>query len=252
MQTPRDKRMLTNKLKLTILFMATSLLLSASGYSAIRPQLTRIVAYAEDNETPVGVVNESQENYLIQSWLEDEKGNDDNLPLVLTPPMMKIGARQEGTLRLMVIPDEIPRDRESVYWLSIQEIPPKARDGGDNQLIIAIRSRLKVFVRPKGLDEAGSADAVKSLNWVTEREGGQVWLKATNPTAYHVSFGQLSLKAGGMPAVTLQDKTEMTAPKSSHRYAVPDSLKGKTATLTWSATNDWGGETEVLTREVEL
>ncbi|WP_228723158.1 fimbrial biogenesis chaperone [Limnobaculum xujianqingii] len=229
-----------------------TLLLSAQTFGAVRPQLTRIVAYAADKETPIEVINESQETYLIQSWLEDLKGNENNLPLVLTPPVMKIAGKQEGKLRLVVLPAEIPQDRESVYWLSIQEIPPKAKDNENNKLVLAIRSRLKVFIRPEGLDGSKAADAVKSLQWDVEREGGEVWLKATNPTPYYISFGKLELKAGGAKGTTLESKTEMPAPMSSQRYAVPKSFKGKSVTLTYSAVNDYGGETEVLSTGVRL
>lgn len=229
-----------------------ALLVSYQAGSAVRPQLTRIVAWAEDKETPIEVINESQEPYLIQSWLEDTKGNEKNLPLVLTPPVMKLAGKQEGKLRLVVLPGEIPQDRESVYWLSIQEIPPKAKDGAENKLVLAIRSRLKVFVRPKGLDRAGAAEAVKRLTWTVEREGGQVWLKATNPTPYHVSLGRMELKAGGAKGVTPENKTDMVVPLGSQRYAVPGSVKGKAVTLKWSAVNDYGGESEVLSTEVKL
>lgn len=229
-----------------------TLLLSVPAFAAVRPQLTRIVAYAADKETPVEVINESQEAYLIQSWLEDLHGSEDNLPLVLTPPVMKIGGRQEGKLRLVVLPAEIPQDRESVYWLSIQEIPPKAREDENNKLVLAIRSRLKVFVRPVGLDNAKAADAVKSLTWAVERDGGDIWLKATNPTPYYISFGKLELKSGGGKGVTLEDKIQMPAPMSSQRYAVPKGLKGKTVTLTYSAVNDYGGETDILTTGMSL
>lgn len=243
-------------LKCTILALVVSLLgilsLSVHTYGAVRPQLTRIVAYAEDKETPIEVINESQENYLIQSWLEDTDGNEQDLPLVLTPPLMKIAGRQEGKLRLVVLPADIPQDRESVYWLSIQEIPPKSVDSGDNKLVIAIRSRLKVFVRPKGLNEAQAAAAVMSLSWTVEREGEVVWLKAANPTPYYVSFGKLELKVGNAEGITLADKTNMPEPKGSQRYAVPEKLKGKSATLIYSAVNDYGGETAVLSKEVRL
>lgn len=228
------------------------LLLSAQAHSAVRPLLTRIIAYAEDKETPIEVINESRETYLIQSWLEDIDGNDNNLPLVLTPPVMKIRGMQEGKLRLVVLPAELPKDRESVYWLSIQEIPPKAKDGGESKLVLAIRSRLKVFVRPEGLNNSQPADAVKSLTWTVERENEEVWLKAVNPTPYYVSFGKLELKAGSAKGIMLEDKTTMPAPMSSQRYAVPKSLRGKLATLTYSAVNDYGGETGILSTEVKL
>lgn len=224
-------------------------LFPAASPAAVRPVLTRIVAYAADRETAIELKNESQESYLVQSWLEDLKGNEANLPLVLTPPVMKLGGGQDGRLRLVVLTAEIPQDRESVYWLSVQEIPPKVKDGEENKLIIAIRNRLKVFVRPAGL-KGEPSEVVKSLRWTVE-QGGRC-LKADNPTPYHVSFGRLELKAGGGTGMTPEDRTEMTLPLDSRCYAVPDKLKGKRATLTYSAMNDYGGETEVLTTEVQL
>ncbi|NYY80101.1 hypothetical protein DMH27_00905 [Raoultella planticola] len=85
----------------------------------------------------------------------------------------------------------IAKDRESAYWLSLQEIPPKA--GSANKLVIAVRSRLKVFVRPDGLNSAGARDAVKQIRWSLEKDGNAVWLKASNPTPYFVSFARLSV-----------------------------------------------------------
>lgn len=240
------------KHSLLIILAVLTLFSSVQVWSAVRPQLTRIVAYASDKETAIDVINESHEPYLIQSWLEDLNGNDNNLPLVLTPPVMKIPGKQEAKLRLVVLPGEIPQDRESVYWLSIQEIPPKAKNGENNKLVVAIRSRLKVFVRPKGLDSTKASEALKSITWSVERDGGTVWLKATNPTPYYISFGQLSLKAGGVKETTLEDKIHMPAPMNAQRYAVPKAFAGKSATLTYSAINDYGGETSVITMEVKL
>lgn len=246
--------MLLRNLKTPAITLVTlcSLLLSAYVNSAVRPQLTRIVAYAEDKETAIEIINDSHETYLVQSWMEDLQGNENNLPLVLTPPVMKLGGKQEGKLRLVVLPAEIPQDRESVYWLSIQEIPPKAKDGVENKLVLAIRSRLKVFVRPKAVDGTKSSEAVKSLSWSVEREGGKTWLKATNPTPYYISLGKLELKAGGSKAVMLEDKINMPPPMGSQRYEVPRSLQGKSVTLTYSAMNDYGGETEVLSTGIRL
>lgn len=65
-------------------------LVSDTVSAGVRPQLTRIVAYASDKETPVEVINDSSETYMLQSWLEDLQGQDNNIPLVLTPPVMKI------------------------------------------------------------------------------------------------------------------------------------------------------------------
>lgn len=237
-------------LKHTALALTVSGLLVTAASAAVRPQLTRIVAYADQKETPVEILNESSADYMVQTWLEDTQGNDSNIPLVLTPPVMKLGGQKQGKLRLVVIPAEIPQDRESVYWLSIQEIPPKAELS--NKLVVAIRSRLKVFVRPKGLNYEDATKAVKTLTWQVEHDGNGSWLKASNPSNYYVSFGKLTLAQPGKAPVMLEDKYEMPAPRGSQRYAVPKGFSAGKATVTWSGVNDYGGEGEDFKAEVTL
>lgn len=249
MQGSKMKALRVN-LQHAVVTLTAGAFLATTASAAVRPQLTRIVAYADQKETPVEILNESSADYMVQAWLEDTKGNDSNIPLVLTPPVMKLGGQKQGKLRLVVIPAEIPQDRESVYWLSIQEIPPKAEMS--NKLVVAIRSRLKVFVRPKGLNYEDATKAVKTLTWQVERDGNGTWLKATNPSNYYVSFGKLKLAQSGKAAVMLDDKYEMPAPHASQRYAVPKGFSAGKATITWSGMNDYGGEGEDQKAEVTL
>ena len=223
-----------------------------SVQAAVRPMLTRIVAYATDKETPVDIINDAPQAYMVQSWLEDTQGNDDNIPLVLTPPVMQLDGKKQGKLRLVVIPGGIPEDRESVYWLAVQEIPPKASGDGGNKLVMAIRSRIKVFVRPTGLNGDDARSAVKQLKWQVEKSGGKTWLIANNPTPYYISFGRLALKRAGKAEVMLNDKFHMPPPKGSQRYEVPPAFAGGQAALTWSAVHDYGGTGEELTQQVAL
>ncbi|VFS88255.1 Chaperone protein fimC precursor [Raoultella planticola] len=85
-------------LKLYITGLLTVIFLAGTATAGVRPQLTRIVAYAQDRETPVDVINDSQETYMVQAWLEDLRGNDNDLPLVLTPPVMKLEAKKQGKI----------------------------------------------------------------------------------------------------------------------------------------------------------
>lgn len=224
-------------------------LVESSPSAAIRPQLTRVIAYVEDRETAVEVINDSNETYMVQSWLEDLDGKDDSIPLILTPPVMKLEGKKQGKLRLMPMAGAIPQDRESVYWLSLQEIPPKASEG-ENRLVVAIRSRLKVFVRPSGLDSAGAREAAKTLRWSIENDGGKRWLKATNPSSYYVSFGKLNVTGGGQKAVMVEDKHLMPPPKGTMRYALPATVGGTKLTVTWSGVSDWGGAGEEFRQDI--
>lgn len=232
MINPKSMALLTGALLMTTAI--------TPAWSAIRPQLTRVIAYAADRETQVDIVNDSKDTYMVQSWLEDLNGKDSGLPLVLTPPVMKLEGGKKGKLRLVVMRGEIPQGRESAYWLSLQEIPPKPKDN-ENRLVIAIRSQIKVFVRPDGLDAKGSAEAPSKLTWRIEQSEGKRWLRATNPSAYYVSFGELAVGAAGSKGTRLEDKHRMVPPGGSERYALPAAVKGNRVSVTWSGMNDWGG-----------
>ncbi|TCW17674.1 chaperone protein EcpD [Raoultella sp. BIGb0138] len=224
------------------------MLLSLPAQGAVRPKLTRIVAYAQDRETPVEVVNDSDETYLAQAWLEDLAGNDHDIPLVLTPPVMKLEGKKQGRFRLVVLRGAIPQDRESAWWLSLQEIPPKGE--GANKLVIAIRSRLKVFVRPQGLNSTDAREAAGKLRWSIEKEGASVWLRATNPTPYYISFGRLTVGKGN--GALLEDRHRMPPPFGSERYRLPSALRSGPVIVTWSGIHDWGGAGEEHRVELAL
>ncbi|KJG02775.1 hypothetical protein UA70_21775, partial [Raoultella planticola] len=138
---------------------------------------------------------------------------------------------------------------ESVYWLNLQEIPPKAKDA-ENSLVIAIRSRLKVFVRPAGLDAQGNTEAPSKLTWEMEVADGKRWLRATNPTKYHVSFGELTVGMPGKKGQRLEGKYRMVPPEGSERYEIPATIKSSSVSVTWSGMNDWGGAGKEQTVEV--
>ncbi|MBV6819560.1 molecular chaperone [Rahnella sp. PD12R] len=236
--------------KIVVPVLMSLLLLTNAASAAVRPALTRVIALESDKETSIKLLNDDKYNdYLVQSWVEDLKGNDKNLPLLLTPPLFKIGAGREGKLRMVILPGKVPQDRESVYWLWIQEIPPVSKVQG-NQLQVAIRTRVKVFIRPTTLKEK-SADTITQLQWQIAQEGGKSWLIAKNPTEYYASFSELSVTAGGKP-VTLADKTTMVPAKGETRYALPAGVAGKPGTLNYSAINDFGGETPVMHQSLKF
>lgn len=219
------------------------LLLTSAAQAAVRPALTRVIALESDKETSIKLINDdTKHDYLVQSWIEDQKGNDKNLPLVLTPPLFKMTAGREGKLRMVILPGQIPQDRESVYWLWIQEIPPVSKSQG-NTLQLAVRTRLKVFIRPTTLSEK-STDTLGKLTWQVSHEGGKSWLIAKNPTQYYASFSELSATVAGNK-MALTDKNEMVPAKGEARYLLPAGASGKSGTLNYSVINDFGGESEV-------
>ncbi|MCV5656029.1 fimbria/pilus periplasmic chaperone, partial [Escherichia coli] len=80
----------------------------------------------------------------------------------------------------------LPKDRESVFWFNVLEVPPKpdaATATNQSLLQLAFRTRIKLFYRPEGL-KGNPSDAPLALKWSWATAGGQTALQVTNPTPY--------------------------------------------------------------------
>lgn len=164
---------------------------------------TRVVFPADDREVTVRLTNENTRPALIEAWIDsgDEHATPDkvNAPFLITPPLFRMEAHKDQSLRIIATPSPLPTDRESLFWLNVLEIPPKptgAETQGRNTLQFAIRSRLKLFFRPAHL--AGSVEKSPALvTWNAVADGSGYALDLHNPTPYHVTVVALTLDAGG-------------------------------------------------------
>ena len=107
---------------------------------------TRVIFPGENKEASIRIRN-GDSDVLVQSWLESSSSTDE-LPFALSPPLARLNANQQQLLRIMYEGRGMPSDRESVFWLNVQEIPKKA--SGQNVLQLAVRQRIKVFTVLKG------------------------------------------------------------------------------------------------------
>lgn len=190
---------------------------------------TRVIYQEGKREAAISVTNmDSHIPYLVQSWAENISADDKRpVPFVVTPPLFRLDPEQENVLRISYIGAALPADRESVFWLSVKNISPTQKDD-TNKLQINVKSKFKIFWRPKGL--TGEAkDAWRQITFT--RHGNQ--LVAQNPTPYHVSFYTLSVGGTAIP------EPGMIAPLASKTWGI----KGA-GPVTWRAINDSGGITD--------
>ncbi|WP_426270106.1 molecular chaperone [Dyella kyungheensis] len=219
---------------------------AGSAYASIQINGTRVIYPAEQREVSLSMVNNSSAPILLQSWVDEGNPKDSpetsKAPFILTPPMSRVDPAKGQTLRIMFTGAALPQDRETVYWLNVLEIPtkPKVKEGdSSNYLQFAIRSRLKLFYRPKGLP-GNSFDAIDQVSWRVEKEGSGYVAECTNPTPYFVSFGSLTFKGVGVDK-SLEPKGGMCPAKGSEKFPLkgnPDVANGK---LTVQVINDYGG-----------
>jgi chaperone protein EcpD len=228
----------------SLLVIIVSLLPILQAHAGVRPINTREII-TTSKEHQVDIINDSTGEYLVQSWIEDSDENTSNLPLVLTPPIFKLGANEQGFVRILPIESKLAKDRESIFFLSVQEIPRKS-ETDQNQLNIAVRTRIKVIVRPEQFNLPGLLDAAKQLSWKVIDEDGERYFQATNNSPYYLSLGHLKAVSGSKSKM-LDDRFNMTPPFSQQKYAVPSGLNVKNMSLEFGIINDYGGLSEIKT-----
>lgn len=221
-----------NLKKIRTIVLLSASLLSITAQAGIVMGGTRVIFQEGKKEATLTVTNQDKQTpYLVQSWIENSNNSKAAVPFIVTPPLFRLDAEKENVLRINYNGLPLPKDRESVFWLNIKSIAPSSRDQS-NQLQINIKSKFKLFYRPKGLP-GSAAEAWRQITF--RQEGNQ--LIAHNPTPYFVSFYKLSV--GGHDI----QQPGMIGPGAEQRWKVVS-----TGQVTWSAINDFGGTTPEQTR----
>lgn len=206
---------------------------------------TRVVFPAKDGEVTVRLTNDNDHPVLVESWID--RGNVHStpetvdVPFLITPPLFRMESRREQSLRIVFTHDTLPTDRESLFWLNVLEVPPKPagkQADGQNFLQLALRSRLKLFYRPAGL-QGDPLKAPAALTWTVVADGHGFALQAHNPTPYYVTISQLSVTTAGK---TVQGDTGMVAPLGDLRLPLHDlsTRPEPGSAVIFSAINDYG------------
>ncbi|EKS9886953.1 fimbria/pilus periplasmic chaperone [Burkholderia pyrrocinia] len=207
---------------------------------------TRVIYPAQDREVNVRVNNTDSQPALVQAWLDDgdvaAAPNKIKVPFALLPSVFRVEPHRGQAMRIMFTGGDMPKDRESIYWLNVLEIPskPQAADGR-NMIQFAFRTRIKMFYRPSALQDDPVAGRDRFRWHIASNERGEQVLRLDNPSPYYVSFGKIELDAGnGVVAL----KPDM-APPFGYVDFVPQAGKldvGSAASVSYTVLNDFGSE----------
>lgn len=212
----------------------------SSAQASISLSATRVIFDGKYKEASIAVRN-GNSNILVQSWIEsNQPGDKGDLPFAVTPPLVKMQANGQQLLRVLYAGanNDLPQDRESVFWLNVQEIPEAAQ--GDAVLQVAVRQRIKLFFRPVGL-RGVAADAPAALRWRLEKVNGKSSLSLENPSNFHVSINSITVGAEDGIAAPL-----MIGPGESRQFPLKTSQPD--AMLKFHSVNDYGGSDVFKTR----
>lgn len=223
--------MLINPLRVKPLLIFSLLLLPVSGVqAAISLDRTRVI-YTEDSKSvSLSIRNDNKElPFLAQSWVENERQQKVTEPFAVLPPLQRVEPGSGGQVKLVKVPgaDNLPQDRESLFYFNLREVPP--RSDKPNTMQIALQTKIKLFYRPKAVAAKQGEVWQEQLVLRKEEKGFQL----ENPTPYYVTITDL---------VDVADKRDgsnfdplMLAPFSSARV----SASAQAPIITF--VNDYGG-----------
>ncbi|ARQ92084.1 fimbrial biogenesis chaperone [Stenotrophomonas maltophilia] len=217
-----------------------------AAHAGVQIDGTRVIFNEGMPEATLRVQNPGSNPVLLQSWVDtlDKQATPTTTtaPFMLLPPISRVEAGKSQVLRMRVVGHDLPRDRESAFFLNVLEVPAVSResDTGDGYLQITVRNRLKIFYRPKGLEGRGAGAAAAAVQWKMVADQGAWSLQAVNDSPYHVSMvkawlvqGQKETEAEGMQMLTPHSTTSFKLPGVTGSPA--------NATLKVRYINDFGG-----------
>ncbi|ALX95761.1 fimbria/pilus periplasmic chaperone [Serratia sp. JSRIV001] len=211
-------------------------LIASSSWAAIALDRTRVIVNETDKAVSLNISNQNKQlPYLAQSWIEDAQGNKITSPLVVLPPVQRVEAGEKSQIKVQVLPaaNLLARDRETLYYFNLREIPPKSDK--PNSLQIALQTRIKLFYRPAAIvPSRQDMDNPWQEKLTLTRQGDRY--QVNNPTPYYVTLVDASKTKG---ATVSGFEPLMVAPLSSGELNISASALGDRPILTY--VNDYGG-----------
>jgi len=224
------------KVMVSFLLLCFSLACS-NAYAGITLNGTRLIFNGNKNEAVMTVDNPDNAVYLIQSWvrLDDEKSSE----FIVTPPLFRIEPNSSNTLRIILLKNNLPKDKESLFWLNVKAIPSSDANA-NNVLLIAINTKIKLIYRPTSLLGKNAEAAYKKLQFNVDTK--QKELIASNPTPYYMNLSKVTYNGKEIKGAG------MIEPYSEVKWKIKSATIN--STVTWSVINDFGGESPAVSQKI--
>lgn len=229
----------------SFIFLFNSPLLQAT----VVPLQDRVLFSSTDSDKRLLIVNnDSHAPVLLQSWVDDGSAGDinkeKNYPFAVIPAVARMTPGK--ILNLRILPTEkmlnLPRDRESVFWINLYEISgvkTSQQEKNANKIEVGLNTQLKITYRPfkSSMDINSIGGAIK----IRLTDNGHS-LELSNPTPYYVTpisvkvkllAGEQSLKLG---------MARMIAPFGNKRFILPEVINRKNLTVEYTLVDDAGKE----------
>lgn len=166
---------------------------------------TRLIYTSDSKQSSLEVRNtDSQSQFLIQSWIENEQGQPSR-DFVITPPLFVLKPASENMLKVLFAGKPLAQDRETLYWITVKAIPQMQSTTAENTLQFASASRIKLFYRPQNISE-GAAQSYTKIK--ANHHSGKVTVN--NPTPFYITMTNIRVDNKPAESVMVPPKSDAT------------------------------------------
>ena len=201
---------------------------------------SRVILW-DRNSFGIKEINETQRDETVPAdpFLQN-KAEIIMAPFIVLPPLNRFAPDDVITLRIQLTKNELPKDRESIFSLSLKAIPSQEKamdDSNATKIVLALQNNFKLFYRPTEMAVMNIDERAKALRF--SMHGTQLIVE--NPTPYYVTLGEVTVDSSQVTFVNQR----MIAPFSTERYDVDAS---DFTTVGWTLINDDGKKTSLYTQ----
>lgn len=181
----------------------------------------------------------AETSYQVRAFAWSQKDGTEQLDptgdVLLSPPLGVIPANASQVVRIVI--RKPPRDRESVYRILLDQVPPPSAPG---TVRIALRLSLPIFVEP-------TTRAVPHIEWRVERDSNSMWVVAVNNGTRHERIHDIVLSTGTTVFKPQGDSSPYLLAGATRRFRLTGDgvLPAAGASLHLTAQSD-GGKIDVM------
>ncbi len=188
---------------------AASFEVSPANVEMRSPEATKNITVKNEADGPLN----AQIRVFRWSVVDGKEKLEPATDLVASPPMARVAAKSEQTIRLVRI-SKMPVVAEENYRILLDEIPDPARLK-TSQISMVLRYSVPVFVMP-------STPADPQVTWSVAQSGNETIVSATNSGGRRLKVSSLSLKdSRGVSVSVGEGLNGYVLARSSMRWVLP-------------------------------
>lgn len=215
--------------------------ISTFVYAGVTIQGTRIIFPAHSKGISVQLENQFETPALVQVWLDNGNMNEmpdaKDIPFILTPVLSRVEPKKGQSIRILPLDvSMLSKDRESIFYFNMLDIPPEDLKSDSNYLSFNVRTRIKLFYRPEAL-KMTQEKAFAGIVFKYNQEQKQ--LNIENPSPYFMNFSKFIFNPDHQATKVM--KAMMIAPYSSQTITL-DQHPHEIRQVQYFLVNDLGGE----------